>query len=422
MRRSSGSRYGAVPMRNRRPCFALCMALAAAVFAGVGCRGPERTQVTVIGGTQPAKAAAPAEGQRLNIMPGARLSPDGKMLATDVMSAVRNSRTHQYVMQVWFMDADSGQVLAMTDPAVQSMFYRWGPGNSYLMSVERPGHASQLVWARSPTEAYTTIAPNDRTLGDRIRGVSPHFDPQMKWVVVEASPVGAPEDDPATEVLAIPLRGGKTHRIRRGKAFVGVGGFVNNPRKPEMPMVLVGGQVDEKACGSEVAAIAIPSGAVLWRAQLSDDSGTVGEIQPYGPGQVIVPLTIGEYITPGSGIHTEIWQIDLATGRANWKDDIPADCDALVVFQGRDRASIFMASSWDVWQIGFAGSGTETRKVVDGSISARPWGPIRRISNGGVEAYFWSSHSLYRCHLEAGTTDLFWGRRLLSDDPPRVAR
>jgi hypothetical protein len=397
------------------------MILTAAVLAGVGCRGPERTQVTVIGGLQPAKAAAPAEGRRVSILPGARLSPDGKMLATDVMSTVKSSRTHEYVHQVWFMDADSGQVLAMTDPAVACMFCTWGPANSYLMSVEHPGHPWQLVWARSLTEIPAPVSPGDLTLGDRIRGVS-HLDAALKWVVVEAIPMGAPEDSGAAEVLAIPLHGGKAQRIWQGEGFVWVSGFVSNPRDPQTPMVLLGGQAAAEAGGSEVAAIAVPSGAVLWAARLSDESAIVGEVQPYGPGQVIVPLTIGESILPGSGIHTEIWQVNLADGRSSRIADVPADCQSLVAFQDRDRPSIFMASSWDVWQVGLPGSGVATKRVVDGSFNARPWEPIRRSSHGGVEAYFWGLHCLYRCHLEEGTTELFWGRRLLSDDPPRVAR
>lgn len=422
MRRSNGSGYGAAPMRNGSPCFALCMVLTASVLSGVGCRGPERTQVTVIGGPQPARAAAPAEGQRFDILPGARLSPDGKVLATEVMSAVGGSQTRVYVNQVWFMDADSGQVLALTDPGLQCMFYNWGPRNSYSMNVEHPGHPSQLVWARSPTEAYTTIAPDDLTLGERIRGLSPHFDPQMKWVVVEVSPAGAPEDSRRAEILAIPLHGSNTKKIWQGERFVYVVGFVSNPRDPDTPMVLLGGQVDEEAGGSEVAAIAVPSGAVVWRARLSDESGSVGEMQPYGPGQVIVPLTIGESILPGSGIHSEIWRVHLADGEVSQIADVPANCESLIAFQDGGRHAAYMASSWDVWQVGIPGSGVITREVVAGSLNARPWGPIRRSSDGGVEAYFWGIHCLYRCHLEEGRTGLFWGRRLLSDDPPRVVR
>ncbi len=375
-------------MRNGMPRFALYVVLAAAVFAGVGCRGPERTQVTVIAGTQPTKAAAPADGQRFDILPGARLSPDGKVLATGAMSTVRSSRTHLYVYQVWLMDADTGRVLAVTDPGVRCLFYNWGPGNSYLMNVEHPGHPSQLVWARSPTQAYTTIAPDDLTLGDRIRGLSPHFDSGMKWVVVEASPAGAPGDSRGAETLAIPLHGGNTRSIWQSGHFADVVGFVANPRDPQTPMVLLGSRIDEKAGGSELAAVAVPSGAVLWRSRLGDESGRAGEAQPYGPGQVIVPLTIGESTLPGSGIHTEIFRVHLADGEVSQIADVPADCSSLAALKDAGSPSVFMASSWDVWQVGLPGSGVLTRKVVDGSLVARPWGPIRRSSDGDIEAYF----------------------------------
>ena len=422
MRRSSGSGYGAAPTRNGMPHLALYMVLAAAVCASLGCRGPERTQVTVIAGPQPTKAAAPADGRRFDILPGAKLSPDGAVLATGVMPAVEGAKTRVYVNQVWFMDADTGQVLAMTDPGVQCGFYNWGPGNSYLMNVKHPGHPSQLVWARSPTEAYTTIAPDDPTLGDGIRGLSPHFDPQMKWVVVEASRVGAPEDSRRVEILAIALHGSNTKRIWQSEHFADVVSFVSNPRDPQTPMVLLGGQISGEAGGSEVAAIAVPSGAVLWRSRLSDEPARVGEIQPYGPGQVIVPVMIGGSILPGSGIHTEIFRVHLADGEVSQIADVPADCSSLAALKDAGSPSVFMASSWDVWQVGLPGSGVLTRKVADGSLVARPWGPIRRSSDGDIEAYFWGIHCLYRCHLRAGMSEIFWGRRLLSDDPPRVAR
>ena len=330
-------------------------------------------------------------------------SPDDKIIEVGVID--RRGKE-----QFRFLEADTGRVLAGSQPDVDSMFESWGPGESYFMVARVAAKEWQLRWARSIHSRAVALGPVSVAASkEPVQLADGVFDPRKKHIIAVA-----PDCEETTNgrhyVLVMPLEGGSTGReIFTSSHQIRIVGVVSDPRNSEESLVLLGEADRGRLLKPEILAITASSGSVRYRVHLGSELGVVGESQPYTPGHLVVPVTIGTSVLKDSGIHTQLWDVDVSNGDSRVIAQVPADTMSLrTIPRGSKPPLIFLTSNWDVWRTEVTESGATNSLAFEGTEILRPMGPIRVTSNGEVEAYFSDPFSVWRYHALDPWPGLFW--------------
>jgi hypothetical protein len=355
------------------------------------------------------------------------MSSDGPLLAVCGSPATGKKGEDQ---RVCFLDANTATVVGASPPQCDSELPDWGPAGSYLMALADRRRAVRDVWqlyyAPSVRRAPRSLAGPGR---DMLALPTPSWEsrlsPDDKTGVVLLPGTRPGAHTSVTKVFFVPV---DTSAPARAVWSVRTQGWVTLLGAYEAPgphrgavAVLAGGPWglrDE----SGIIALSVPTGDVLWERPFAPEPGWFNDSCLYDSHTLLVLEEMKQTERSKAGEESStIYAVDLGSGDSRVFARVPDSCRWMRVFTESNGCRSVVLGDFNVWSVQVSGTAGRPRKVMEGpkSMRTRSFGS-RFSADRGVEVYWYSWYTLWRCSLSERTVQplLTVSPDARKDEPP----